>query len=277
MAAAGRIAPNRTTHRPRVRAALEATKIMRPTVAFAAPHALRRWPARLDALQSGTGLLLALFLVLHSAFVGTLLFGPAAFESVLRLTDGTLVFGRSMPALHAILATTIALLVVVHAALALRRFPEGYREHRAFRQHARAMRHAETTLWYWQVVTGFLMFFLVSVHLYTMITQPDRIGPFESAARIVQGRMWLLYLLLTPIAQFHSLVGLYRLSFKWGWVSADDPARARKQLRRLLWPVMALFIVVGLATLASEVRVGLERSGWRPAPAAAAIVEGTPS
>ena len=46
------------------------------------------------------------------------------------------------------------------------------------------MRHEDTTLWFWQVLTGFALFFLASVHLYLMLTQPDLIGPFESADRV---------------------------------------------------------------------------------------------
>ena len=231
----------------------------------------RRWPARLDLLQSLSGLGLALFMIAHSFIVGSLLLGPDVFEAVLSVSDGTLIFGHPVPALHVLVACSVALLFAVHAALALRKFPEGYRQYRTFRDHAQAMRHSDTSLWLWQVITGFLLFFLVSVHLYTIITQPDRIGPFEAATRVVQGRAWLLYLLLTPIVQFHSLVGLYRLALKWGWIGSSDPVRARKQLRRVLWPAMAFFIVMGLLTLASEIRVGLERQSAEAQTAAATI------
>ena len=247
---------------------------MPSAVAPAPSYRLRRWPARLDVLQSATGLALAVFLLLHSAFVGSLLLGHGVFAALLAVADGSAFFGRPYPVLHVILAATITLLLVVHASLAVRKFPEGYRQYRAFRDHAQSLRHTDTTLWFWQVVTGFLLFFLAFVHLYTMMTQADRIGPVESAMRIVDGRMWLLYLVLTPVVQFHSLVGLYRLAWKWGWVGGDDPARTRQRLRRILGPVIALFIVVGLLTLASEIRVGLERSTLKPAPA---VVEGTPS
>lgn len=219
----------------------------------------RRWPARLDLLQSLTGVALAVFLILHSFTVGSLLFGPHVFESILSVTDGTLIAGHPLPVLHGLLAGTILLFVAVHAALALRKFPEGYRQYRAFRDHKLTMRHTDTSLWYWQVVTGFLLFFLVTVHLYTMLTQPDKIGPVEATTRIVQGRLWLLYIVLTPIAQFHSLVGLYRVALKWGWVGGDDPVKARKNLRLVLWPAMVFFIGLGLMTLASEIRIGLER------------------
>ncbi len=101
--------------------------------------------------------------------------------------------------------------------LALRKFPIDYRQYRAFRDHASAMKHADTTLWWWQVVTGFAMFFLVTVHLHVMLTRPDRIGPFESADRVWSEHYWLLYLVLLFAVELHGGIGLYRLAVKWGW------------------------------------------------------------
>ena len=71
-------------------------------------------------------------------------------------------------------------LFITHAALALRKFPANYLQYRAYGEHMAGMKHQDTTLWYWQVVTGFALFFMASVHLYIMMTRPDRIGPFES-------------------------------------------------------------------------------------------------
>ena len=75
----------------------------------------------------------------------------------------------------------VFVLFIAHAALALRKFPSSYRQYRTYREHMADMKHDDTTLWYWQVVTGFALFFMASVHLYIMLTRPDRIGPFESA------------------------------------------------------------------------------------------------
>jgi hypothetical protein len=89
------------------------------------------------------------------------------------------------------------------------------------------MRHLDSTLWYRQVVTGLLLFFLASVHVYAIITQPDRISVEFAVRRIVDERAWLLYVLLTPIAQLHTLTGLYRFALKWGLVGGEDPRRTR--------------------------------------------------
>jgi hypothetical protein len=37
--------------------------------------------------------------------------------------------------------------------------------------------------------------------------------------------------LLTPIAQLHTLTGLYRFALKWGLVRGEDPRHTRERLR----------------------------------------------
>ena len=67
----------------------------------------------------------------------------------------------------------------------------------------RMMKHEDTTLWFWQVFTGFALFFLASVHLYIMLTRPDRIGPYESADRVWSEHLWPLYILLLFAVELH--------------------------------------------------------------------------
>ena len=69
----------------------------------------------------------------------------------------------------------------------MRKFPINYTQYKLFRGHQKLIRHGDTTLWFWQVFTGFALFFLASVHLYLMLTQPHLIGPFESADRVWTG------------------------------------------------------------------------------------------
>lgn len=226
-----------------------------PAARIAAP----RWPARLDLVQSTTGLALAAFLVLHTFFVGTLLISPEAFDAIVRMTDLTFVFGYPVHAFHVLVAAVVTALLLAHAVPAMRKFPYGYRKYLLLRQHLREMRHPDSTLWFGQIVSGLLLFFLTFVHLYAILTQPDRISAEFAVERIVDGRAWLLYLLLTPLAQFHTLTGLYRLALKWGFVGGKDPLRTRERLRRAMWVVMAAFIGLGFATLTKELVTGLSR------------------
>ena len=108
------------------------------------------------------------------------------------------------------------------------------------------MRHEDTTLWFWQVFTGFALFFLAAPHLYIMLTQPELIGPFESADRVWSDHYWPLYILLLLAVELHGGIGLYRLAVKWGWFAGADPNATRKRLKTLKWALTVFFLVLGL-------------------------------
>jgi fumarate reductase subunit C len=216
-----------------------------------------RWPARLDLAQSASGLILGLFMWVHMFFVSTILISQDAMWAVTKFFEGYFIFGRPYPILVSFLVATIWTIFIVHAALALRKFPINYRQYREYRDHMGTMRHEDTTLWYWQVVTGFAMFFLASVHLYQMMMHPAAIGPWESADRVWSGSWWPLYLVLLFAVELHGGIGLYRLAVKWGWFEGKDPAASRLNLKRLKWGLSVFFIVLGLATLAAYIKIGM--------------------
>ncbi|MBI5331871.1 MAG: fumarate reductase cytochrome b subunit [Betaproteobacteria bacterium] len=211
------------------------------------------WPARLDLLLSASGLALALFMALHMALVASILFGLDAMWTVARFFEGYFVFGRALPGLVALMVAAVFALVVLHAALALRRLPA--RQHAAFWRHLRGLHHGDTTLWYVQAVTGFLLFFLAPAHLWMLLTHPDLIGPYESADRVWSGRMWLLDLPLLLTVEVHACIGLYRLALK--WLGYSDVAGARRWLRRLLWGLIGVSLLLGAASLGAYVRLGI--------------------
>ncbi len=64
------------------------------TAPVSAAQRLRRWPARLDFLQSATGLALGLFMWVHMFFVATILLGKDAMWTVARMFEGYFIFGR---------------------------------------------------------------------------------------------------------------------------------------------------------------------------------------
>ncbi len=216
-----------------------------------------RWPARLDYLQSASGLVLALFMWVHMGFVSSILFGKNALWVVARTFEGYFFFGHRYPVLVSIAAAGVLTLVIGHAALALRKFPINYRQFRTFRGHMAMMRHEDTTLWFIQVVTGFALFFLASVHLYIIMTNPGKIGPFMSSFRVWNQHLWPLYLLLLLAVEFHGGIGLYRLSVKWNWFGGANPDGVRHNLKVLKWTITVFFLAVGLATLATFIKIGI--------------------
>ena len=217
-----------------------------------------RIPAKLDFLQSATGLFLAIFMIFHMLFVSTILISKDFMLSVTKAFELSFIFegGSSVPVFISILVVFI--IFIFHAFLAMRKFPISYREVLRLKTHSDLMNHGDTKLWIVQVVTGFALFFLGSVHLYIILTNSGNIGPFASADRVYSDYMWPLYILLLVAVEFHGAIGLYRLSVKWGWFEGDDPKESRKQLKKAKWILSGVMLTLGLMTLIAYMKIGYE-------------------
>jgi fumarate reductase subunit C len=66
--------------------------------------------------------------------------------------------------------------------------------------------------------------------------------------------------------EFHGGIGLYRLALKWGWFEGPDPGRTRRRLRALKWVITAFFLLLGLATLAAYMKIGIEHAPFYGQP-----------
>ena len=216
-----------------------------------------RWPARLDWTQSATGLLVALFMWGHMFFVSSILVSEHAMWAITKMFEGYFVFGKAYPEIVSVIVAIVTALIVLHAVLAVRKFPINWRQYKLFRGHMKMMRHEDTTLWFWQVFTGFALFFLATIHLYVMLTRPHLIGPYESSDRVWSDRYWPLYILLLLAVEFHGGIGLYRLAVKWGWFEGRDPNATRKRLKTLKWALTGFFLILGFATLAAYIKIGI--------------------
>lgn len=212
-----------------------------------------KMPARLDFLQSATGLFLALFMIAHMFLVSSILISDEAMYRVAKFFEGSWLFGEGHPAIVSVVAVIVIVILVVHAFLAMRKFPINYRQFKILKTHKHVMKHSDTSLWFVQAATGFALFFLASVHLFVMLTQPDTIGPNGSAYRFVSEHFWLLYIFLLFAVELHGSIGLYRLCIKWGWFEK----LGIKNLRRIKWAMSVFFIVLGLFTYAAYVKKGL--------------------
>src|SRR4029079_16383015 len=94
-----------------------------------------RWPARLDLTQSATGLVLVLFMWGHMFFVSSILNSKDAMWTITKFFEGYFFFGTSYAWIVSIVVAVVIGLIVVHAALALRKFPSDYHKFRTFRGH----------------------------------------------------------------------------------------------------------------------------------------------
>lgn len=221
---------------------------------------IQPWPARWDLIQSGSGLLLGLFLWAHMFLVSSILLGKDAMYFVARLFEGEPIFGKPYPILVSGFAVFITATIMVHALLALRKFPGNYQQYQALSKHIAGFKHSDTRLWYLQVITGFALFFLAPVHLYQLIMHPADIGPYASSDRIWSGTFWPLYLILLFVVETHSGIGMYRLAIKWGWFLGNDPIKNRQRLQTVKWCLTLFFIVLGLLTLAAYMKIGREHA-----------------
>ena len=216
-----------------------------------------RIPAKLDFLQSSTGLILGLFIMGHLLFEASILISNEMMYKVTIMFEGYYFFGERYPGIISFLAASIFFIFIVHAAVAIRKFPDKYREFRIMKNHMASFKHEDTSLWMIQVLTGFAMFFLGSIHLYTMISQPENIGPFASSFRVVHQWMWPVYALLLFSVVSHTFVGLYRLALKWGFLEGKNSKKSRKVYKFLMRTLVLVYLLVGSLSLAKYIQIGM--------------------
>ena len=214
-------------------------------------------PARWDFIQSATGLILGLFIVGHILFEASILISKEMMYKVTLMFEGYYFFGERYPGIISFLAAAISIIFVLHAVAAMRKFPSKYREYRIMRRHMASLKHEDTSLWMIQVITGFGMFFLGSIHLYTMMTQPDQIGPYASASRIVDDYAAILYALLLFSVVSHAFIGLYRLAMKWGFLEGKNSKKSRKIYKFLMKSFILAYLVIGSFSLAKYIEIGI--------------------
>lgn len=232
-----------------------------------------RTPARLDFIQSATGLFLALFMWAHMFFVSSILVSKDFMYDVTKFFEGAWIIEGGSPLFVSLAVGIVFIIFILHAAVAARKFPVTYRQFRAYRSHMKMMKHSDTNLWFIQAITGFSMFFMGSIHLYIMLTSPSEIGPYASADRVVTDWMWPLYILLLLAVELHGSIGLYRLCVKWGWFEGKDAQESRKRLKKAKWVITSFFLILGTLTLIAYIKIGIDhadRAGERYIPSAKA-------
>lgn len=214
-------------------------------------------PARLDFLQSVTGLILALFIMGHILFEASILISQEMMYKVTIMFEGYYFFGETYPGIISFFATAVSIIFITHAAIALRKFPHDYKQYKIIKNHTKVMNHEDTSLWGIQVISGFMMFFIGSVHLYIMIAQPSMIGPYASSSRVVDQLMGPLYFMLLIAVVSHAFIGLYRLSLKWGFIEGKNTKVSRKRFKFIMKILIVAYIIIGLASLAKYTYIGI--------------------
>lgn len=221
-----------------------------------------RIPARLDFLQSSTGLVLGLFVWVHIVLNASIILGPGAFNWVSKNMELAFLSdtGHGYPIAVFFAVFVVFALFIVHALLGIRKFPISWKQHRIMRDQMAMMKHQDTNLWYLQALTGFIMLFAGSVHLYSMLTHPGSIDSYLCAGRVVSHNMWFVYLVLLVCVVLHGNIGLYRLCMKWGWFQGGDYQRGREnraKLKNLRNKLIIFFLSAGFLALLIFMVIGL--------------------
>jgi len=216
-----------------------------------------RCPARLDLIQSATGLFLGLFMWLHMIFVSSILLGQDAFDAVCYFMELRFINDSDvMSYCTEVVAVGVLIIFFVHACLGMRKFPINFRQWQIYRAHAKRMHHKDTTMWLIQAVTGFIMFFLASAHLIIIATSPE-LSSDVSASRVSTHFMWAFYLVLLFSVELHGGIGLYRVCLKWGIFEGDNPKESRRKLTKAKTIISVVFTVLGLLNLAAFIKIGM--------------------
>ena len=139
----------------------------------------------------------------------------------------------------------------------MRKFPSNYKQYKIIKEHTKQMNHEDSSLWVIQITTGFVMFFLGSVHLYMMIAQPQNIGPYASSSRIVDDFMAPLYLALLFSVVSHAFIGLYRLALKWGFMEGSDTKKSRGIFKIIMKVMILVYLSLGSLSLARYTYIGI--------------------
>lgn len=196
-----------------------------------------RTSAFLDWLEMLSGMGLVLFIIGHSLFVASVIFGAGTFNGLAGFFEDTGMAQVGGP--------VIALVFLLHFLLAARKIPFRAAQQAVIWQHARMMHHEDSWLWLVQAVTGMLILLMGSIHMWILLNDLP-ITAEKSVAMLYTG-LWLwFYLFFLLFVALHVAIGIYRVGIKWGYIRRSN----RERIKRYLYLFAGTLIVVDLMSLA---------------------------
>ena len=82
-----------------------------------------KMPARLDFVQSASGLFLGLFMIGHMFFVSSILLGKDVMYAITKFFEASFIIRKGEPLIVSAIVAVVIIVFVTHAFLALRKFP----------------------------------------------------------------------------------------------------------------------------------------------------------
>lgn len=195
-----------------------------------------RIAARVDLLETISGLLLVLFMFGHLIMLSTILLGPDAMNGLARILEKPPLFMAQIG------AAGVTVVLLVHLVTAGRKIPSRIKEQTMMWRLSKQLRHADTWLWSIQVVSGMIILGFASIHLWIIVTTFP-IDALKSARRVAES-LGFLYLPMVLIVELHLGIGLYRAVVKWTSFN-------RRVGSGIKWVLTGLFLVIGYSVLAT--------------------------
>ncbi|SDN31995.1 succinate dehydrogenase subunit C [Desulfonauticus submarinus] len=193
-------------------------------------------PAYMDWSQAISGVILSLFMLCHTLFIFSVVFGAKVFNKVALFFEDT---GLAQTG-----GVILALIFLVHFILAARKIPFSFKEQQTVWKHAKMLKHQDTWLWLVQVFTGMSILLLGSIHLWVILNDLP-ITALKSKL-LIQSGLWLYFniLFLLCIA-LHLGIGLYRVGAKWGFVTRAN----RSKIKKIVFGLIGALIVLDVISL----------------------------
>lgn len=192
-------------------------------------------PGRTDLAQSLSGVILALFTLMHLLLVSSVLLSPAVMNFLGWILEETY--------LAQIFGPLIFVLMIFHFLLAARKMPFSAGGLSIYWQHAKEMRHQGTWEWLAQVISAIFVLVFASIHMYEALTTLP-ITAAKSALREQSG--WTpLYVVLLVSVGIHLGLGLFRVAVKYGYITTAN----RAVWQRRTYMLIGAYIILGCITM----------------------------
>ncbi len=188
------------------------------------------WAARLWLVQVITGLLLVVYVVVHTIDNGAILISQQLYEDALALW-------HSLPGwLYALMVLGLATFFVIHMANGIRIASKPYKQVEISWKHNWMLKHPGTGFWFTQVLTGSLVAIFGVWHLIVQHGADQTTTAAQSAARVTP-IVYLAYFVFIAAIMFHSFNGIRSVLLKMGIMT--DKAK-----ENILIGLMALLFII---------------------------------
>ncbi len=165
--------------------------------------------AKLEFYEFITGCVLTIFLVFHTLFLSTILFGIDLFDGISKLMEEFFIV------YFAFFIVSVCLLF--HVWLVFRKVSLDLKNQLILLDHFLSIKHRDSILWSAQVITGFFLFLLIPIHIWSVFTDlPIRSAKLFLKFLSFKWKLFDVFLFLT--VGVHAGLGVYRIGIKWGFI-----------------------------------------------------------